>query len=102
MNNDFISRQAAIDAIEQHKIAVLGEREWDEGIAYGYAMAHRHLVDIVKLLPSAQAEIVRCVECKWWFKDENYDGLYRCANDGLLRKGDHYCADGERKDERVE
>lgn len=46
--------------------------------------------------------VVRCVDCKWWFKDENYDGLYRCANDGLLRKGDHYCADGERKDDGSE
>ena len=51
---DLIDRQAAIEAIEQHKTAVLGEREWDDGIAYGYAAAHRHLVDIVKQLPSAQ------------------------------------------------
>ena len=41
--------------------------------------------------------VVRCGECTWWFKDENYDGLFRCANDGLLRKCDHYCSDGERK-----
>lgn len=20
--------------------------------------------------------IVRCKDCKWWFMDENYDGLY--------------------------
>lgn len=51
---DLISRQATIDAIEQHKTAVLEGREWDEGIAYGYAAAHRHLVEIVKQLPSAE------------------------------------------------
>lgn len=51
---DLIDRQAAIDAIEQHKTAVLKGREWDEGIAYGYTAAHRHLVDIVKYLPSAE------------------------------------------------
>lgn len=51
---DIISRQAAIDAIEQHKKAVLEGREWDEGIAYGYAAAHGHLVEIVKQLPSAE------------------------------------------------
>lgn len=55
--NDLISRQAVIDAIEQHKTEVLGEREWNEGIAYGYSAAHRHLVDVVKQLPSAQPEI---------------------------------------------
>lgn len=54
--NDLISRQALIEEIEQHKTAVLGEREWEEGIAWGYAAAHRHLVDIVKQLPSAQPE----------------------------------------------
>ena len=54
--NDLISRQEAIDAIEQHKTAVLEGREWDEGIAYGYATAHRHLVEIVRKLPSAQPE----------------------------------------------
>ena len=43
--------------------------------------------------------VVRCRDCKWWFEDSNYDGLYRCANDGLLRKEDHYCADGERWEE---
>lgn len=54
MSDDTISRQATIDAIEQHKTAVLEGREWDEGIAYGYAAAHRHLVEIVKKLPSAE------------------------------------------------
>lgn len=53
--DDLISRQMTIDVIEQHKTAVLGEREWNEGIAYGYAMAHRHLADIIKQLP-AQAD----------------------------------------------
>lgn len=52
--DDLISRQATIDTIEQHEIAVLGNGAWDEGIAYGYAAAHRHLVDIIKQLPSAE------------------------------------------------
>ena len=44
-------------------------------------------------------ELVRCRDCRWWFMDENYDGLYRCANDGLIHKSDWYCADGERRDD---
>ena len=59
-----------------------------------------HILDATKKVDAVP--VVRCKDCKWWFKDENYDGLYRCANDGLLRKEDHYCSDGERKDERVE
>lgn len=69
---DAIDRQAAIDAIEQHKTAVLGEREWDEGIAYGYAAAHRHLVDIVKQLPSVQPE--RWIPCSERLPEK--DGYY--------------------------
>lgn len=73
--------------------------------SYDYNGSPCFVVDVKDIddAPTVDAvRVVRCEECKWWFKDENYDGLYRCANDGLLRKGDHYCADGERKDERVE
>ena len=44
-------------------------------------------------------KLVRCKDCKWWFVDENYDGLYRCANDGLIHKPDWFCAEGERKEQ---
>ena len=54
MTDDLISRQQAIVAIEQHKTAVLEGHKWDEGIEYGYAAAHRHLVDIIEQLPSIQ------------------------------------------------
>lgn len=47
-------------------------------------------------------ELVRCKDCKWWFMDENYDGLYRCANDGLIHKSDWYCAGAERKEQNDE
>ena len=53
---DLISRQDAIVAIEQHKTAVLEGHKWDEGIEYGYAAAHRHIVDIVEQLPSVQPD----------------------------------------------
>lgn len=60
MSDDLISRQAAIDAIEHHVNAVLGERDYDEGIAYGYAAAHRHIIDIINELQPAQPEIIAC------------------------------------------
>lgn len=56
MTDDLISRQQAIMAIEQHRIAVLEGHKWDEGIEYGYAAAHRHLVGIIEQLPFAQPE----------------------------------------------
>ena len=54
MSDDTISRQATIDAIEHHEKAVLEGLEVDENIAYGYAAAHIHLVEIVRKLPSAE------------------------------------------------
>ena len=54
--DDLISRQATVKAIEQHKTAVLEGHKWDEGIEYGYAAAHRHLVDIIEQLPAVQPE----------------------------------------------
>lgn len=94
MGDDTISRQATIDAIEQHKTAVLGDREWDEGIAYGYAAAHRHFVDIVKQLPSAMRygmwkrlykNNYKCSACGSWWTCEGIpieSGLLYCPTCG--------------------
>ena len=86
--DDLISRKATVKAIEQHKIAVLEGHKWDEGIEYGYAAAHRHLIDIIEQLPSVQPfynitmtdvlkyidnmpeevwlEFTYCLECRGW------------------------------------
>lgn len=95
MSDDLISRQAAIDAIEQHKTAVLEGREWDEGIAYGYAAAHRHLVDIVKQLPSAERH------GRWVYGNDFHWYTANCSLCGYRRRTDiktserwnewHYC-----------
>lgn len=79
--SDPIDRQAAIDAIEQHKTAVLGEREWDKGIAYGYEAAHRHLVDIVKQLPSAE-RLGRWVGERLIYPSGIITFIYRCSECG--------------------
>lgn len=87
--DDTISRQMTIDAIKQHKTAVLGDREWDEGIAYGYAAAHTHLVEIVRKLPSAERH-------GRWVK--KYRGNYLCSVCGAwYRTTDDYgnIIDGE-------
>jgi len=62
-------------------------------------------------LPSAQPEIVRCKECKWWDKkDGSPVGYCHAAKHGYYSghweieiyrtyKEDFYCADGEREGE---
>jgi len=53
---DLIDRQAAIDAVQQHRKGVLGSYEYDEGVAFVYAAAHNHIIEVIKRLPSAQQE----------------------------------------------
>ena len=54
MKSDLINRQAAIDTIEKHLNGVFDGTHYDEGIAYGYEAAHRHIQDVINALPSAQ------------------------------------------------
>lgn len=53
--DDLISRQAAIEAIQEHKKNVLESCEYDEGIAIGYSAAHRHICDVIERLPTIKA-----------------------------------------------
>ena len=60
-------------------------------------------------LPSAQPDIIRCKDCKWWDKSEDSPFGYCMAMKhgymsahweiGIYRryKGDWYCADAERR-----
>jgi hypothetical protein len=72
MENDLISRQAAIDALD----CISGVEE------------------VLRSLPSAQPEIIRCKDCRWY-------GFYSCklyGND-WMRDGNGYCDRAERRTE---
>lgn len=57
MVGDTISRQAAIDAIQQHRDGILcSYDEYYEDIAFVYAAAHSRIINVIKKLPSAQPE----------------------------------------------
>ena len=100
MKDDLISRQAAIEALDRFS---LGETD---AIKLAVRMG-----DYLKRLPSAQPEIVRCKECKWWDKkDGSPVGYCHAAKHGYYSghweieiyrtyKEDFYCADGEREGE---
>lgn len=78
--DDLISRQAAIDAF-QHK--------WD-----GMALS---VFDVINGLPSAQPEIIRCKDCKWWRRDSDHT----CKEHSLVSPmlANDFCSRGERKDD---
>jgi len=68
-------------------------------------------ITILKL-PSAESEIIRCKDCKWWGYDDDNEVVRVChaAKHGHMsrnwsimiyrtHKGDFYCADAERKND---
>ena len=61
MNNDLISRQAAIDEINERQRKLI--------YCFGFENDVVKIMDIAKsiitALPSVQPEIVRCKDCKW-------------------------------------
>lgn len=77
-------------------------------IASGYCHPANIAEELAKL-PSAQPEIIRCKDCRWWDKYGNYDNGYcMAAKHGYWSehweirirrtyKGDFYCADAERR-----
>ena len=96
---DCISRQAAIDLT------------WKDPSYSDPLNVLTEVRDGIKALPSAQPEIVRCKECKWWDKkDGSPVGYCHAAKHGYYSghweieiyrtyKEDFYCADGEREGE---
>ena len=82
MSDDLISRQAAIDEIDDWWITV------DD---------NRHPVDVIKVLPSAQPEIVRCGECVYRRRCMLQHFVESNAVDSTkIDWSEWYCADGVR------
>jgi hypothetical protein len=94
---DTVSRQAAIDEIEERKnangycnVTVISELNRLEG----YIMR----------LPSAQPEIIHCKECKFlqkWRSEESakkFGQIYECLRDVLMSPlPDDFCSKGKRR-----
>lgn len=100
---DYIERQTAIDAIQQHREGVLGSYEYDEDVAFVYASAHYHIIDVIRKLPPAEPErkkgrwdicddgYVRCSECRVkapWISDGVAWMSDYCPNCGADLRGD--------------
>lgn len=77
MTDDSISRQAAINAVRTSS---------------GTGTALKAL----KALPSAQPEIIKCKDCKYWFDIDDGRQKHRMCADVY---GDWFCADAKRREE---
>ena len=85
--NDFISRQAAIDAMEESKRIYADRR-----VIIG------KMQDIVGNLPSAQSEIIRCKDCRY-YQDNNggYPHMNCKWDPSETPDADDYCSAAERR-----
>ena len=81
MKDDVISRQAAIDAIDNWWMTV------DD---------NRHPIDVIKALPSAQPEIVRCEDCN---KSREWPNGRWCSLFRASVNTDSYCSFGAKRKE---
>ena len=83
MNRDCISRQDAIDAVSGGMCS-----GWDCDV-----------IDKLKALPSAEPEIIRCRNCKYYMSGS--DDLRYCFNhdDDILWQDDDFCSRAERREE---
>ena len=101
MDDRLISLNAALDTLNGIKITK--GANW-----YEY---YQKALTAVGELPSAQPEIIRCKDCRWWDKYGDYDNGYcMAAKHGYWSehweisirrtyKGNFYCADAERRTE---
>ena len=83
--NDLISRQAAIDALDEINAEI------EDGYGFDYPKWRVHF----RVLPSAQPEIIYCGECKHMMPN----GKCRQFADSTIRpSASDFCSAGERKD----
>ena len=63
MKDDLISRQAAIDEVEESR-RLNHHQDWKAACAHEYE--HRHFLKLLRDLPSAQPEIIHCCDCIYY------------------------------------
>jgi len=85
VGTDCISRQQAIDAVKSRKTA----EQCKEGEVRNWTVDA--CVDMIRKLPSAQPEIIRCKDCKHW------DGVDTCDVIDAPVWDNDFCSMAERR-----
>ena len=87
MENDYISRQAAIDLAHEFIIPMDEYGQYNQGI-------NNYCAEIIKL-PSAQPEIIMCRDCRWQKDQSGSTAWLPCM--ALVTPSDFYCGRAERR-----
>lgn len=109
MKNDSISRQAAIATIEHY--LKHPPKNHSQLFIQGMDDAYYRTLSILRALPSAQPEIIRCKDCTYWMphvqlgydedNDEYHDYCARLIPDdeyyAFTRDADDFCSRGVRR-----
>ena len=93
--DDLISRQAAIDALEEPPKV---PDTWSDESAIGEREQWEKDVKALNSLPPAQPEIIQCRDCVYGEQDDI--GRWFCRSLGCQvgdEDGSGFCADGERR-----
>ena len=95
--DDYISRQAALDAIDCD-ITITGRQNAELA-----ASTIGAFVDRVKALPAADViPVVRCKDCEWAIKSTELPGWYMCKCEEAFdyyAKPDDFCSYGKKREE---
>ena len=102
MNDDLISRQAAIDYCYQ--LINVEHQQGSDEMNYGQERVNQTetILHHLELMPSAQPEIVRCKDCIYWWEshkmcERNKDKNHNCAC--MDCDANFYCKNAERREE---
>ena len=93
---DTVSRQEAIEAV----------MDLCKHYTPTKSVNHPHMdfvIEVLQDLPSAQPEIIRCKDCKWWSNDDYRECSSPNYDDGYVTPAGFYCGYAERRtDERTD
>ena len=90
--SDLINRQDAIDMFQN-----LSYDDWNQGVSTSWAEAYSECAEMIRELPSAEPEIIRCEDCRW---GREVCGNIECFVDSNIPPEYHgyewFCPNGER------
>ena len=89
--DNLISGQAAIEAVRKCSV---------KEVTPAYMLIDKaEVMTELMMLPSAQPEIIRCKDCKWWSNDDYRECSNPNYDDGYVTPAGFYCGYAERKDD---
>lgn len=90
-STDTISRQVAINALHDEIV----RRRIDEDTCDDGTLDEFDTEAILRRLPPAQPEIIRCEDCKHWSRESICDGF--CSEDCMRHDEEFYCGYAEKR-----